>query len=45
VHFADFVALAGIIENPLSGRGLSGINVSHDAEIAVVLNGMETRHI
>ena len=45
VHFADFMALAGIIENPLSRRRLAGINVSHDAEVAVVLNGMETRHI
>jgi hypothetical protein len=44
MHLADFVALAGIIENPLSGRRLAGINVGHDAEVAVVLNGVETGH-
>ena len=44
VHLADFVVLAGVIENPLSGRGLAGIDVGHDAEVAVVLDGMGARH-
>src|SRR6516164_1820844 len=44
VHFADFVALAGVIEDALGGRGLAGIDMRHDTEIAVVLYGMNARH-
>jgi len=40
VHLADLVALAGVVQNPLGGRGLPGIDVGHDAEIAVVLDGV-----
>ena len=45
MHFADLVALAGVIEDPLGGRGLSGIDVSHDAEIAVVLDRVTAGHL
>src|SRR6185437_1517438 len=31
VHFADLVALAGVIEDPLGRRRLAGIDVRHDA--------------
>jgi hypothetical protein len=38
MHLADLVALAGVIEDPLGRRRLSGIDVRHDAEVAVVLD-------
>ena len=38
VHFADLVGLAGVIEDPLGRRRLAGIDVGHDAEVAVVLD-------
>ena len=44
MHFADLVALAGVIENPLGGRGLSGIDVGHDAEVAVILDRVNAGH-
>ncbi len=44
VHLADLVALAGVIEDPLSRRRLAGIDVGHDAEIAVVLDRMTAGH-
>jgi hypothetical protein len=31
------VALAGIIEDALGGRGLAGVDMRHDPDIAVVL--------
>ena len=40
VHFADLVALAGVIEDALGGRGLAGVDMRHDTEVAVVLDGM-----
>src|SRR5664279_4956511 len=44
VHLADLMALAGVIEDPLRSRGFPGIDVRHDAEIAVVLDRMITGH-
>src|SRR6202044_1435887 len=44
VHFADLVALAGVIQDALGGRGLAGIDMRHDTEVAVVLYGMNARH-
>ncbi len=44
VHLAHLVALAGVIEDPLGGRRLPGIDVGHDAEIAVVLDRMAAGH-
>ena len=44
VHFADLVALAGIIKNALGGRGLAGVDMRHDTEVAVVLDGMLAGH-
>ena len=44
VHLADLVALAGVVEDPLSRRRLPGIDVGHDAEIAVVLDGVDAGH-
>src|SRR5258707_16351 len=44
VHFADLVTLAGVIEDALGGRGLAGIDMCHDTQVAVVLYGMNARH-
>jgi hypothetical protein len=44
MDFADLMALAGVKEDPLGRGGLAGINVSHDAEIAVVLDFVRTGH-
>ena len=44
VHFADFMALAGVIENALGRRGFTGIDMRHDTEITVVLYGMNAGH-
>ncbi len=44
MHLADFMALAGIIEDPFRSRGFPGINVSHDAEITVVLDCVDAGH-
>src|SRR5258708_3552371 len=44
VHFADLVALAGVIKDALGGRGPAGIAMRHDTAIAVVLYGMNAGH-
>src|ERR1700761_9222298 len=44
VHFADLVALAGVIKDALGGRGLVGVDMRHDTEVAVVLDGMLAGH-
>mmetsp|Transcript_16906 Transcript_16906/g.45368 ORF Transcript_16906/g.45368 Transcript_16906/m.45368 type:complete len:533 (+) Transcript_16906:948-2546(+) len=37
VDLADFVGLAGVVEDTLGGGGLAGVDVGHDANVAVVL--------
>ena len=44
VHFADLMRLAGVVEDALSPGRLSGIDVGHDAEVAVVLDRMAAGH-
>ncbi len=44
VHLADLVALARVVEDPLCGRGLAGVDMRHDSDIAVVLEGGSSRH-
>ena len=44
VHLADLVALAGVIEDALGRRRLAGIDVRHDAEVAIVLDRMSAGH-
>ena len=44
VDLADLVAFSRVIEDPLSRRRLSGIDVRHDAEVAVVLDGVAAGH-
>ena len=34
VHLADLVGAARVVEDPLGGGGLAGIDVSHDADVA-----------
>ena len=38
VHFANLVRNAGVEKNALGRRRLTGINVSHDADIAIALD-------
>jgi hypothetical protein len=45
VHLADLVALAGIVKDALGRRRLTGINMGHDAEVAVVLDWMGAGHL
>ena len=44
VDFADLMGLAGIIEDALGRRRLSGIDVSHDAEITIIFDCVAARH-
>ncbi len=44
VDFADLVALAAVEQNALSRRRLTRIDVSHDAEVAIVFDFVLTRH-
>src|SRR5947199_4155540 len=44
VHFADLVALAGVIKDAFGGRGLTGIDMRHNTEVAVILYGMNAGH-
>ena len=40
-----FVAFSGVVEDALRSRRLPGIDVGHDAEIAVVLNRVDAGHL
>jgi hypothetical protein len=42
VNLANFVRLAGVIEDTLGGGGLSGVNVGHDTNVAVLVEGSHT---
>src|SRR5438034_1462089 len=44
VHLADLVADAGVVEDALRGRGLAGIDVGHDADVARPLEGNQAGH-
>ena len=44
MHLAELVALAGIVEDALGRRGLAGVDMRHDPDIAVVLEGSGSRH-
>ena len=39
VHFTDLVALAGVVEDALGRRGLAGVDVRHDADVACAIQG------
>ncbi len=44
MHFADFMALAGIIEDTFRRRRFTGVNMRHNAEVTVVLDRMGAGH-
>ncbi|EAQ30599.1 hypothetical protein NAP1_07465 [Erythrobacter sp. NAP1] len=44
VHFADLVGLAGVVEDTLGRGGLAGIDVRHDADIAIALQRIIAGH-
>ncbi len=44
MDLAHLVALSGVVEDPLGRGRLAGIDVGHDAEIAVILDGMAAGH-
>jgi hypothetical protein len=35
VHFTDLIRLTGVIKDTLGGRRFTGVNVRHDADVAV----------
>jgi hypothetical protein len=39
MDFADLVGLAGVVKDALGRRGLAGVDMRHDAEVAVALSG------
>ena len=45
MDFADLVGLAGVIEDALGRGGLAGVDVRHDADVAVALDGMAAGHV
>jgi len=44
MDFANLVRLAGVEQNTLGGRGFAGIDVGHDAEIAISLERVAAGH-
>jgi hypothetical protein len=44
VHFADLVADAGVEQDALRRGRLARVDVGHDAEVAVTLDGSGARH-
>jgi hypothetical protein len=44
MHFADLVGLAGIIEDALGRRRLAGVDMRHDADIAIAVERMAAGH-
>ena len=45
VDFADLVGLAGVIEDALGRRRLAGIDVRHDADVAIAFERMAAGHV
>src|SRR5262249_13718452 len=45
VHLTDLVRDPRVIEDPLGGRRLTGINVSHDADVARLLQRCLSCHV
>ena len=44
VHFADLIGLAGVIEDAFGRGRLAGVDVRHDADIAIALERMAAGH-
>src|SRR5262249_45148428 len=45
VHLANLVIDAGVVKDALRGRGLAGIDVSHDAEVPVAFDWRVAGHV
>src|SRR5262249_11693266 len=45
VHLAQLVGDAGVEQDALGGRGLTGINVGTDADVAIALDGGFAGHV
>src|SRR5262249_46208725 len=37
VHLAHLVAFTGVVEDPLGGRGFTGVDMRHNPDVAVIL--------
>jgi hypothetical protein len=44
MDLADLVGLAGVIEDALGRRRLAGVDVRHDADVAIALERMAAGH-
>ena len=44
VHLAQLVVAAGVVEDPLGGGGLAGVDVGHDADVADAVELVHLRH-
>ncbi len=44
VHLTDLVVLAGVVEDPLGRSRLPGIDVGHDADVAIQIEGCLSCH-
>ena len=40
----DLIVLTGVEQNTLGGGSLTGIDVSHDAEVSGIFQGILSRH-
>jgi hypothetical protein len=45
VDLTDLVVLAGVVEDPLGRSRLAGIDVGHDADIPVAIEGCLSSHV
>jgi hypothetical protein len=44
MDFADLVGLAGVVKDTLGRGGLAGVDMGHDAEIAIAFERMAAGH-
>jgi hypothetical protein len=44
MDFADLVGLAGVVKDALGRRRLAGVDVRHDADVAIALERMAAGH-
>ena len=44
VHFTDLVRLAGVVKDTLGGRGLTGVDMRHNTDIAIHIEWMAACH-
>jgi len=44
VHVDDLVLLAGVVQNTLGGRGLAGVDMRNDADVAIKVDWFVSGH-